>query len=143
MKNIWKWILGIVLVLAILAVPFALHYGLGYRLGFDHIRGPMMGGERVLGNPLPRGFDDWHHGPMMMGRGGFGLFGPFLFLGGLVKLAFFGTLLYGAYWLGRRNARMTLDPSTSSGQRPAPAKPVPAVEPDAAPKRGRKVAKDE
>jgi hypothetical protein len=28
-----------------------------------------------------------------------------------VKLAFFGALFYGAYWLGKRNARIVLSPT--------------------------------
>jgi len=58
------------------------------------------------------GFDRVH-GPMMRGRG----FGHFFFPGGLVKLIFFGALLYGAYWLGKRNARVVFDPTTNP---PAP-----------------------
>jgi hypothetical protein len=36
--------------------------------------------------------------------------GGFALFGGLVRLAFFGLVLYGVYWLGRRNARIALDP---------------------------------
>ncbi|HEY6071893.1 MAG TPA: hypothetical protein VIV15_00520, partial [Anaerolineales bacterium] len=62
-------------------------------------------------------------GPMM--RGGRG-FGGLFFLGGLgwlARLAFFGLLLYGAYWLGRRNARVVVDPRTPATSVPAPEPP--------------------
>ena len=114
MKNAWIWILGIVLVLLLVSAPILMHFafGTGFVRGFDE-RGPMM--DRF---GLGRGFA----GPMGMHmRGGFGFFGPFALLGGLVKLAFIGVLLYGAYWLGKRNARVTLDP--------APVRVVPAAEP--------------
>jgi len=114
-------------VLAILAIPFALHhrFGFGTARGFDNWHGPMLRDHH--------GFS-FHrfHGPMMHGRG-FGHWGGIFFLfGGLLKLALFSALLYGAYWLGKRNARVVLDPATSP--------PAPAVEPEAPPKPGRKVA---
>lgn len=124
MNRFWKWtlgILGILIVLAILAIPFALHHRFGFSAarGFDNWHGPMLRDHHGFG------FDRFH-GPMMHGRG----FGHFFFLGGLVKLIFFGALLYGAYWLGRRNARVVLDPTTSP--------PAPAVEPESPPEPGRK-----
>ena len=137
MKNIWKWILGILVIVAVLATPFILHYTLGEKFdfvwarSFDHGRGP-IDGFRGWDHPKMHGFEGWRHSPMMGWRGhGFGFFGPFLFLGGLAKLIFFGALLYGAYWLGKRNARITLDPAQIT--------PTPAP----APKRGRKAAKTE
>jgi hypothetical protein len=48
MKNIWKWILGIALVLVLFFGPYLfglLFPGMGYGLvGFGHSRGEMMGG---------------------------------------------------------------------------------------------------
>lgn len=136
MKNIWKWILGILVVLAIVAVPFVLHYTLGYNFGPGMMRnfngqGPMMNGWN--GRAPGQEFNGFRGGPMMGGRrSGFGFFGPLVFLGGLVRLAFFGFLLYGAYWLGKRNMRVVLSPAP-----PAPA--APAVEPDENLGRERKV----
>ena len=129
MKNIWKWILGIVILLVILAVPFVLHYTLGmnFTRGFGG-PGPMMHDFGWDGRGMGRGFEG--NGPIGMHRG-FGFFGPFMLFGGLVKLVFFGALLYGAYLLGKRNARVTLDPMPS----------VPSPEPPPAPQGGRKVAK--
>ncbi|MEW6405804.1 MAG: hypothetical protein AB1649_28775, partial [Chloroflexota bacterium] len=103
MKNAWKWTLGILLVLVILATPFLLRAAIGTRFtrGFDE-RGPGWMDRQGWTHP---GFERGLRGPMgMRMRGDFGFFGPFAFLGNLVKLAFFGALLYGAYWLGRRNA---------------------------------------
>ena len=129
MNRFWKWtlgILGILIVLAILAIPFALHHRFSFSTarGFDSWHGPMLRGHHEFG------FDRFH-GPMMHGRG-LGRWGGSFFFGGLLKLVFFGAMLYGAYWLGKRNARVVLDPATSP--------PAPAVEPEAPPKPGRKVA---
>jgi hypothetical protein len=147
MKTYWKWIIGIVIALAVVAVAMI---GMRYLISNGAIplpanlttwHGPMMGRDF----DGPRGSDDngnngqgrgngWgngFNGPKGDRRNGFGHFGPLVFLGGLVRLAFFGALLYGAYWLGKRNARVTLDPAPVA----------PPVEPDATPKRGRKVAK--
>jgi hypothetical protein len=126
MNRFWKWtlgILGILIVLAILAIPFALHHRFGFSAarGFDNWHGPMLRDHHGFGV-------DRFHGPMMHGRG----FGRFFFLGGFVKLIFFSALLYGVYWLGKRNARVVLDPATSP--------PAPTVEPEVPPKPGRKVA---
>lgn len=108
MKNIWKWILGILAVVLVLgAVSFAAYLWTSHS-GFMMARG-------------------WHDSPMMMGRGGFSpFFGPFAVLGGLVKLAFFGALLYGAYWLGKRNARVVLDSPPAVPAEPAPQADKPA-----------------
>lgn len=116
MKSIWKWILGILAVVLVLgAVGFAAymwtsHSGFMMARGWD---GPMM-----RGGGWDRG---WYDGPMMSGRGGFSpLFGPLALLGGLVKLAFFGALLYGAYWLGKRNARVVMDAPPAASTKPTP-----------------------
>ena len=116
MKSIWKWILGIALVLVLVGVvATAAFMWRNHVISVSSFREVPF--DRSFDNPLPRDFDGGRHGPMMGPRGrgfGFGLFGPFMFLGGLVKLAFFGALLYGAYWLGRRNARVVVDPGPSA-----------------------------
>ncbi len=131
MRTIWKWILGIVLVLIVVSAVAAVAFmWRNHAISVSSFRA--MPFDRNGTNPMPRDFDRLHHGPMMrFGRGGFGLFGPFLFLGGLLKLVFFGALLYGAYWLGRRNARVVLSPSTP---RPTPSTTETVVEPEAPPK---------
>ncbi len=100
MKKAWKWILGILLVLVVIAafivVPLVLHsvYGYGfYDRGFG-----MMGG---------RGFMPFFGGFMMIGMG----------LRWLVPLALIGLLGYGAYRLGQRKAAPVVTPA------PAPAAP--------------------
>jgi len=102
---------------------FCTHHRFGfYRArGFDGWHGPMMQNHHGFG------FDRFH-GPMMQSRGFGHLGGIFFFLGGLLKLAFFGALLYGAYWLGKRNARVVLDAATS------PPAPAPIDESEAGPK---------
>ncbi len=141
MKKLWKWVLGIfiviVIIAALVAVPFGLHKFMIARSGFNtqaqaqqgwNYNGPMERGD-FHGNDgqqydAPRGFDQ--RGGPMMGAGrfnnrGFGAFGfGLMFLGGLLRLiplALFGLLLYGVYRLGKRD-----------GLRSAPAViPAPAV----------------
>jgi hypothetical protein len=127
MKTHWKWILGSLVILAvIIAIPLGMHYLMG-----NGIAGPGMYTHHhswmspAFDKPFgfcgwddPRGFDV-HHGWNRPGHG-------FSFFGGLLKLAVFFGLLYGAYWLGKRNARITLDPSPippAVGQTPAPKAP--------------------
>jgi hypothetical protein len=133
MNKVWKWILGILLALVVVAALA------GLVLLWMHHPALMAFGPRAMhpgpstvpfGSSGPRVFQG-DHGPQMHGRHFFPFFGGLLLLAGLVKLAFFGALLYGAYWLGRRNARLVMDPSTPA---------APAVKPDQAPKSGRKVA---
>jgi hypothetical protein len=139
MGKVWKWILGIVIVLVVVAALAGLFFlwrshpamvfmprstpfhGQGFRPGWSRPDG-FAGGP----GPLPR------HRFLPF-------FGGLMLIAGLVKLAFFGALLYGAYWLGKRNARLTLD--AAPGPRPPSRPAAPAVEPDSTPKRGRKVAK--
>lgn len=93
MKNFWKWILGIVVVLVVL---FAL--GIGARL--------LMAGTF----PNMRGdFGGFRH--PMMGMHAFSPFGGgFMPLGWLFPLLLIGLLAYGAYWLGRRNSPASQPP---------------------------------
>ena len=126
MNKTWKWILGIAAVLVLVAALFAVGFMWRSHMagGWDEVRS--FDGQ--WSRPMMR--DDWHprsdwNRPMMRDRG-FVPFGGFFLFGGLVKFALFVGLLYGAYWLGRRNARVTLDPSTSSGQRPKPSASVDA-----------------
>ena len=159
MKKIWKWILGIVLVLVVVgsvaAVAFLWRgrafvvFGHGnvpqprawsvpngprtYR--FDGSRGPMTD-DRGWDSPMRRSFVG-RYGHAMKGYGFFPFFGGFMFLGWLLQLALFGLLLFGAYWLGKRNARnLPVAPVV-----PASEPPAPAAEPNSVPEsRGRKVA---
>jgi hypothetical protein len=128
MSKTLKWILGIVLVLALVGGMFAIGYFWQSR-AYGMMPGLPGQFERVAPSFGARG---WQH-PMMRDRGGYSpmmhggyypMAGGFFLLGGFVKFALFLGLLYGAYWLGRRNARIALDPSTGSGQSPPPGAPV-------------------
>lgn len=119
MKNIWKWILGILAVLLVAAIVggmFLFHNrvmaggfgpGYAYQQQNGNVRPNMPGW-----NNSPRGDGNGFRGPMMMKGGGrgFNRFGG----GGFFQLVVFGLLLYGAYWLGRRNARIALDPPAAA-----------------------------
>jgi hypothetical protein len=125
MRNVWKWILGVILVLlvagAIGAGAFLWRSRMGevsYRsMPFHHSwqNGPMMHGDQ---------FDPRQAGPMMRGFRPFRPFGGFFALGGLLRLIILGALLYGAYWLGRRNARVVMEPRQPRTPQPPPAPPV-------------------
>jgi len=130
MKAIWKWVIGIVVVLVVIAglaaAAFFWHGGLA---GVSYRGMPLERGW--YSGPMMRGDDfNWRNTPMMpmmrVGRG-FGLFGGFFFLGGLLRLVLFGALLYGAYWLGRRNARVVVEP------RPTAATPAAVESPSSGP----------
>lgn len=151
MSRTWKWILGIVIALVVIGTLAAAAYALHVRANaFTWDRSAPF--ARGWDGPAPRGV--WRH-PMMDGRDGWGFpmgrhrftpFGGFFLLGGLVKWILFFGLLYGAYWLGRRNARIVLDPSTGSGQRPAAAAPMDASAPpkaDPAPATRKRAKKTE
>jgi hypothetical protein len=163
MKKVWKWILGIVIAIVVVAAlvgGFLLMrnyrmttFAQRYRQSSQVPNGSAVpngqtnpNGQATPTSPnrpnrpmMGRGFG-YGRGPMMMGRGGYG-YGPMMqrgfgfppfFLGlslmfGVVKLALFGLLLYGAYWLGRRSARSAVAPV--------------APDPEPTPQRGRKVAK--
>lgn len=106
MKNFWKWILGIVVILVVLFV-----LGIGARLlmvkvlpfpavGFDGIRSPMMmDGRGFVGIGMP------HTRVGLLGSGW------------LIPLALIGLVIYGAYRLGTHRTDVPQAP-------PAPA-PVP------------------
>lgn len=126
MKKVWKWVIGIVVVLlvlgAIFTAPYVMHnyYGFQGPYGadagdFDEGYGPGW----MMNSRAPRGFGPggFHHGGMM-GRGygfqhpmmyGFGFF-PFGFFNWLFLLAVIGFAIYGVIALINR--------------RPAPASPA-------------------
>jgi hypothetical protein len=126
MKNIWKWILGIVVVLVVVAglvgMAFVVHNrmaaAMAQRLAPNSQKwnGPAApdGDPRRIVPPRmgPRmGFRGFgHDGFRGFGRGGFGGFGPFAMggmffgmLGRLLPIAILVLLLYGAYQLGKKN----------------------------------------
>ena len=148
MSKFWKWFWGIVLGLVIFASGVFVGTIARFHMGFAGQRmmvvtsegqivgdGPEAGVVRVgpQGVGPSVAVQDFGEveafGPRQRGRGfghddDFGGFGPLMIVGGLIHLAFVIGILYGAYWLGRRNARLVLDPSTGSGRRPEPAAPA-------------------
>ena len=137
MSKTWKWILGILVVVLLVAVLFSV----GFMWQNHRVVGWNMPFERSWDSPMPRQWNQqvpgqWSH-PMMMNQRGFSPFGGFFLLGGLLKFGVFIGLLYGAYWLGRRNARLAIDPQPAA---PLIEPATPAVEPEPAPrKRAKKV----
>jgi hypothetical protein len=137
MNKTLKWILGIVLVLVLIGGMFAIGFmwrshagGYGMMPGLRgqsenygwqgpstnerDSYGPMMGRDNY--GPM-MGHENYY--PMMGGRDHFGGGGPLQFV------LFIG-LLYGAYWLGRRNARIALDPKPGASVAEPPAPQAPA-----------------
>ena len=158
MSKTWKWILGILLVVVIVGAFATMGYAwrthsfamASYRsMPFDrNWNGPMMGrGNDHWGQQQKWQRDNgWQH-PMMDSRSFSPMSGGFFLVGGLVKLALFFGSLYGAYWLGRRNARIVLDPTPAatladvSAPEAESAVPSPEAEPvPVTPKRGKKIA---
>jgi hypothetical protein len=150
MKNIWKWILGILVVLivvaALVAVPFVMrgrmiaNYGpgnLAQQSQSGTWNGPMMRGFNRNGQnddgqqqgPGGYGYQNFYH-QGMMGRRGFGHMGGFfafspvmMIFGGLLRLAglaLFGLLLFGVYMLGKRSGTRSTPVPAPVSTEPAP-----------------------
>ncbi|MEW5941170.1 MAG: hypothetical protein AB1750_16015 [Chloroflexota bacterium] len=147
MSKTWKWILGIVAILALVGAALAAGYFWQSRMDV-----PAYAARGHWERQGPPAFDSEWNGPIVPGRVQPRMrydyprhFGGFFPLIGLLKFAVFLGALYGAYWLGRRNARITLDPAPGApvAEAPAPiadAAPAPP-EPDSPPaprKRARK-----
>ena len=142
MSKTWKWVIGIVIGLVVLAgVGFvaANYFGFSHMAYFGRTAysGHPMMDENGFGNRVPMdNFRNFRH-PMMGGRGFYPL-GGFFFLGGLLRLIFpLGVLAlvgYFSYRAGKKAGMNTALPT------PEP-EPVMDVEPEETPKkRGRKVA---
>lgn len=125
MSKTWKWILGIVAVLILVSAMFAVGFMWRSHMagGWDEVRSFDGQWSRPMLRDSwdgPRQSGEWIH-PMMITRR-FSPFGGFSIFGGFVKFALFFGALYGAYWLGRRNARIAIDPKPSAAV-DAPAAP--------------------
>lgn len=156
MKNMWKWAIGIVIVMvlavALLAAPIAFHsarianyqgFTTPMRPGFN--KGHLMDGNNEWQHPpipggmngyqsrpgimpgLDRGFRQDYHRFDQPSRFGAGL----MILGGLARmipLVFLGALIFGAYQLGKRSGRReNLAPTAVQPATTTPA-PEPAAE---------------
>lgn len=140
MKNFWKWILGIVVILVVL---FGL--GVGSRLlmrsflpeattGVADFTRPMMlrvegtGEISELGRPFVVGSGEVQSfaSPMLFGSSGYGgcpmsYHGrSFMHLGWLVPLALLGLLVYGAYRWGFRKAQAPVASTVPAALRTCP-----------------------
>jgi hypothetical protein len=98
MKPVWKWIIGIVIALVVIAAVVC-----GFVFSHNHMVG-FRGDFREFGtygyNPhMPMGRSFGYVSPMF----GFGL----IFLRGLIPLALLVLLAYGIYRLGFHNAQKT------------------------------------
>ena len=139
MKNIWKWVLGIILVLVVAAGLF----GLGYlsrtrmlanlpqsssapnpappQMGRAPMRGGFRGGMMSPRQPgSMRGMGGFGHGPFLPGMIFFGIFGR------LIPLALALLVLYGAYRLGKGRSAPVAVPVTPAASAPPASHPCPA-----------------
>jgi len=131
MKTVWKWILGIVIVVLLVGAFAAAGYFWSAQRGFALAGGMPFhqgwnGGPMMQAGPMMHGGGfGWQAGPMMRGGRGFGGFFLLGAIGWLLRLAFFGLLLYGAYWLGRRSTH-SAEPRTAAPAAPPSDKIPPA-----------------
>ena len=138
MSKTWKWILGIVLGLIVLA---GIGFAAAYFFGFGHMAirvGPAFAGRRMMDG---YGFGDrGFRGPMMGGRGFYPL-GGFFLLGGLLRLilplAVLALVAYFSYRMGK-NAGSHEVRAVQAAPEPEPALEAEPEEPKKG--RGRKVA---
>jgi len=131
MSKTWKWIIGIVVGLVILAgIGFvaASYFGFGHMTYYGH---PMMD-DFGYGNRVPRGGYQNFRQPMMGGRGFYPLGGLF-FLGGLLRLiiplAVLALVGYFSYRAGKK-AGMNTGPAVPA------VTPVKEAEPEESPQQG-------
>jgi hypothetical protein len=119
MKNFWKWILGIVIVLVVL---FGL--GIGSHLLMRAIYPATAGVEvegvtpRMMVRVTGSGDLEEFTSPMVIGGRGITSYGGmmhpgggFMRLGWLVPLALIGLVIYGAYRLGIRKNQVVVTPA--------------------------------
>jgi len=128
MKKIWKWILGILIILVVVAGLVGLAFVMRNNMITANLRPgygfqPQQGGNaqpRGWNGPMMRGGDGWGR-PMMGGRGfGFSHFGrtPFGFLFGgllgLIPLVLLVLVIYGAYRVGKGTMKPAAIAATST-----------------------------
>jgi hypothetical protein len=138
MKKVWKWVIGIVIVLVVVAAlvggAFLLrnHFANVVRIAQSGQRGvqvPGYGDGQRFPGMRPFGNDGWGRygmhmrGPGMMGFGGHMLFGGLI--RGLLCLGFLALFVLGIIWLVRRLRKPV---STSSAVAPVAGSVTPAAE---------------
>ena len=107
MKKVWKWVIGIVIGLVVLAVLV----GVGFLVfgGFHAVRienGYTRGWSQQGPEMMPyNGFGGHMRGLGMMGRGGMLPFGGFI--AGLICLGFIVLIVFGIFWLVRATRKST------------------------------------
>jgi len=127
MKKVWKWVIGIVIGLVVLAVLV----GVGFMVfrGFHTVRiqnGYSRGWSQQGPGMMPNnGFGLQMRGSGMMGRGGMMPFGGFI--GGLVCLGILVLIGLGIIWLVRATRKSTRVDSPASIPAPA-ATPGPVMD---------------
>lgn len=135
MKNLWKWVLGIVLALVLAAGLFGLGFFFSVRrAGVDMPRnvrvlkmqpgGPLRGERMGLPHGGPMMMHGFDRGPFMPGRMFFGM------VGRLLPFAMLLLLLYGVYQLGKgRSTPVAVPAAPAIASPPAPTThPCPACD---------------
>jgi hypothetical protein len=124
MKKFWKWFIGIVLGLLVLAIlvgiPLAMHFWgpAGFATSRLELRGDQPGwglrGDQDYGMPMMRGFGG--HGMMRSGGFGFMPFGGIF--GGLLGLGLLVLVVVGIVWAVKatRMPRVPMRSCTSCGR---------------------------
>ena len=126
MKKVWKWVIGIVIGLVVLAVLV----GVGFMVfgDFHAVRiqnGYARGWSQQGPGTLPyNGFGMQMRGPGMMGRGGIMPFGGFI--AGLICLGILALIGLGIVWLVRATRKSTRVDSPASSTVPVEI-PTPAI----------------
>jgi uncharacterized membrane protein len=144
MKKVWKWVIGIVVGLLVLALIVGV--GFAMRSGFHMSRGQVQVGQDEQFNRGPGMMPFGGYGEHMGGRGmrGFGMmpFGGLIggLFGGLFSLGVLALAVLGVIWLvnylrNRRTVNQVTPVST-----PAPA--APAVDVHPCPRCGKPVQED-
>lgn len=128
MKKIWKWILGILIVLVVVAGLAGLAFVMRNNMITANFRPGYGFQPRQNGNAQPRGWNEpmmrgggWGY-PMMGGERGFGRFGGMPFGGGflfgglmqLIPLALLALVVYGAYRIGKSSMKPAAIAATST-----------------------------
>lgn len=120
MSKTWKWILGILIALAIVALiaaPFILRATVRFPANADNFP-PARAWDRVPG----RGLDNWNRHPMMFNGGFFPFGGLFMGVGMLLSLlvpaGILFLVIYGAVRLALKNSPPPVVPA--SGLHPCP-----------------------